>query len=102
MYQAPLSDLRFVLEELLEVGTLGRTHRYGDFASELIGQVLEEAARLAEQVLAPINPLGDRAGAAFRDGHVQMPAQFREAYRQFVEGGWTTLTAAPAHGGQGQ
>ncbi|HTT05891.1 MAG TPA: acyl-CoA dehydrogenase [Steroidobacteraceae bacterium] len=102
MYQAPLPDLRFVLEELLEVGSLGRLPRYGDFAVELLGQILEEAARFAEQVLAPINRLGDEVGASFQDGRVQMPAQFRAAYRQFVEGGWTTLSAAAEHGGQGQ
>ncbi|HEX4052546.1 MAG TPA: acyl-CoA dehydrogenase [Steroidobacteraceae bacterium] len=102
MYQAPLSDLRFVLEELLEVGSLGRSPRYSDFAIELLGQILEEAARFAEQVLAPINRLGDQVGASFRDGRVQMPEQFRVAYRQFVEGGWTTLTAGAEHGGQGQ
>ena len=73
MYQAPLPDLRFVLEELLEVGHLGRLPRYGDFAVELLGQILEEAARFAEQVLAPLNRLGDQVGASFRDGRVQMP-----------------------------
>ncbi|HWG75856.1 MAG TPA: acyl-CoA dehydrogenase [Steroidobacteraceae bacterium] len=102
MYQAPLPDLRFVLEELLEVGSLGRSSRYADFGVELLGQILEEAARFAQQVLAPINRLGDQVGASFRDGRVQMPAQFRDAYRQFVEGGWPTLTAATEHGGQGQ
>src|SRR6185312_4589879 len=102
MYQAPLPDLRFVLEELLEVGRLGRSPRYADFAVDLLNPILEEAGRFAEQVLAPINPLGDREGASFRDGHVHMPAEFREAYRRFVEGGWTTLSAAAEHGGQGQ
>jgi len=102
MYQAPLPDLRFVLEELLEVGRLGRSPRYAGFDVALLGQILEEAGRFAEQVLAPINHLGDQAGASFRDGQVHMPARFRAAYRQFVEGGWTTLTAATEHGGQGQ
>src|SRR6185312_12149323 len=102
MYQAPLPDLRFVLEELLEVGRLGRSPRYAGFDVALLGQILEEAGRFAEQVLAPINHLGDQAGASFRDGQVHMPARFRGAYRQFVEGGWTTLTAATEHGGQGQ
>jgi alkylation response protein AidB-like acyl-CoA dehydrogenase len=102
MYQAPIQDLRFVLEELLPVDSLGRTGRYAEFTRELIGAVLQEAARLAEQVLAPINRLGDRVGARFHDGQVQMPPEFRDAYRQFVEGGWTQLAAPPEHGGQGQ
>jgi alkylation response protein AidB-like acyl-CoA dehydrogenase len=102
MYQAPLQDLRFVLEELLDVGALGRTQRYADFDAGLIEAVLGQAARLAEQVLAPINRLGDRLGASFQDGQVRMPAEFRAAYRAFVEGGWTGLAAASADGGQGQ
>src|SRR5579871_3706643 len=102
MYQAPLPDLRFVLEELLDVGRLGLSQHYQEFSVELVAPVLEEAARLAEQVLAPINGLGDRVGASFHEGHVHLPTEFHEAYRQFVAGGWTQLSASPAHGGQGQ
>src|SRR5665213_3860858 len=100
MYQAPIKDLRFVLEELLGVASLGALPRYREFSGDLVAAVLEEAARFAEQVLAPINRLGDRTGARWHEGSVQMPAEFREAYRRFVEGGWTQLTAASAHGGQ--
>jgi 3-(methylsulfanyl)propanoyl-CoA dehydrogenase len=102
MYRAPLSDLRFVLEELLDAGALAALPRYREFSIELACAVLEEAARFAEQVLAPINRLGDRAGARFEDGHVHMPPEFRTAYRQFIEAGWPQMTAAVEHGGQGQ
>jgi alkylation response protein AidB-like acyl-CoA dehydrogenase len=102
MYRAPLSDLRFVLEQLLDAGTLGQLPRYRDFSIELASAVLEEAARFAEQVLAPINRLGDRIGARFENGHVHMPPQFREAYRQFVDAGWPQMAANVEHGGQGQ
>ena len=101
MYQAPIQDLRFVLEELLGVACLDSLPRYRDFSIDLAAAVLEEAARFAETVLAPINRLGDRTGARFADGAVEMPAAFREAYRRFVEGGWPQMTADPAHGGQG-
>ena len=102
MYRAPLTDLRFVLEELLGAASLGQLPAYRDFSTELAGSVLEEAARFAEQVLAPINRLGDRAGARFEDGCVRMPAEFRDAYRQFVEAGWPQMSPSVRHGGQGQ
>lgn len=102
MYRAPLSDLRFVLEELLDAGALAALPRYREFSIELASAVLEEAARFAEQVLAPINRLGDRVGARFEDGKVHMPPEFRAAYQQFAEAGWPQMTASVQHGGQGQ
>jgi alkylation response protein AidB-like acyl-CoA dehydrogenase len=101
MYRAPLKDLRFVLEQLLDVQQLAQLPRYSEFSSELAGSILEQAARFAEQVLAPINALGDRLGAQFSDGAVRMPPEFRSAYRQFVAAGWPQLSAASQEGGQG-
>jgi len=72
MYRAPLKDLRFVLEQLLEVQQLAQLPRYSEFSSELAGSILEQAGRFAEQVLAPINALGDRVGAQFSDGAVRI------------------------------
>ena len=101
MYQAPLKDLRFVLHELLRVQELSALPRYGEFSGELADSILEQAARFAEQVLAPINVLGDTQGARFVSGSVQMPAEFRSAYKQYVADGWPLLSTPPAHGGQG-
>ncbi len=101
MYQAPLRDLRFVLNELLQAQQLSQLRRYAEFSSELSDSVLEQAARFGEEVLAPINVLGDTHGAQHRDGRVQMPAEFREAYAKFVAAGWPQLTAPAERGGQG-
>jgi alkylation response protein AidB-like acyl-CoA dehydrogenase len=101
MYQAPIRDLRFVLDELLGVASLAALPRYHEFSSDLAVSVIDEAARFSQDVLAPINRLGDSAGASFRDGAVHMPEQFRTAYTQYIEGGWTQLGAAPQFGGQG-
>jgi len=101
MYQAPIKDLHFVLDELLGVESLAALPRYREFSSELAASVIEEAARFAQDVLAPINRFGDQLGAKFCDGVVQMPEAFRSAYRHYIEGGWTSLTAAPEFGGQG-
>ena len=101
MYRAPVRDLRFVLDELLGVASLAALPRYREFSGELAASVIEEAARFSQDVLGPINRLGDEVGASFRDGAIQMPQPFRDAYRQYIEGGWTQLTAAPEFGGQG-
>ncbi|MGA8707000.1 MAG: acyl-CoA dehydrogenase N-terminal domain-containing protein, partial [Steroidobacteraceae bacterium] len=63
MYQAPLKDLRFVLNELLQAQQLSQLPRYAEFSRELSDSILEEAARFGEEVLAPINVLGDTRGA---------------------------------------
>ena len=101
MYQAPVRDLRFVLDELLGVATLTALPRYQEFSSDLATSVIDEAARFAQDVLAPINRVGDSSGASFHDGAVQMPAGFRRAYQQYIEGGWTQLAAPVEFGGQG-
>jgi len=101
MYHAPLKDLRFVLGELLRVQQLATLPLYAEFTTELADSILEEAARFGEQVLAPINVLGDTRGAQYRDGGVHMPAEFISAYAQFVAAGWPQLSASTAQGGQG-
>jgi alkylation response protein AidB-like acyl-CoA dehydrogenase len=101
MYHAPLRDLRFVLNELLQAQQLSQLPRYAEFTTELADSILEEAARFGEEVLAPINVLGDTRGAQYRDGRVQMPEEFRAAYAQFVAAGWPQLSAPAEHGGQG-
>ena len=101
MYQAPVRELRFVLDELLGVGSLAALPRYQEFSSDLAASVIDEAARFAQDVLAPINRVGDSSGASFQDGVVRMPDGFRRAYQQYIEGGWTQLAAPPEFGGQG-
>ncbi len=101
MYQAPLNDLRFVLNELLRAPQLAELPRYAEFSAELSDSVLDEAARFGEQVLAPINALGDTRGAQYRDGGVHMPEEFRDAYAKFIAAGWPQLSAPADRGGQG-
>ena len=99
MYRAPVREMRFVLEELLGARSLGRFAELADYSDELAQSVLEEAARFAESVLDPLNRPGDTQGARWTaDGVVTAPG-FREAYRQFVEGGWPALGASPSSAG---
>jgi alkylation response protein AidB-like acyl-CoA dehydrogenase len=101
-YKAPLRDMRFVREELLDFpGLYASLPGFGDFPPDLINQVLEEAARFCEDVLAPLYRSGDEEGCTWTPEGVKTPAGFREAYRQYVDGGWATLSSAPEYGGQG-
>ncbi len=100
MYRAPLRDLRFVLDELLQSQALAQWPGLTDYSSEVGESILGEAARFAETVLDPLNRPGDKQGARWTpDGVVAAPG-FREAYRQFASGGWTQLGTDPEYGGQ--
>ena len=100
MYRAPLRELRFVLEELLDSGRLSACPEFADYSSELAESVLGEAGRFAETVLEPLNRPGDQQGARWTPDGVVTPPGFREAYEQFVAGGWPQLGANPEFGGQ--
>jgi 3-(methylthio)propanoyl-CoA dehydrogenase len=91
-YTAPLADMRLVLDA---VGGLDAE------ASEVADAVLGEAARFAENELAPLNRVGDEIGSVLENGVVRTPPGFRDAYRLFVEGGWNGIACPPEIGGQG-
>jgi acyl-CoA dehydrogenase len=100
MYRAPLADIAFVLHHLIGRRALAGCAGFDDYSEELAGTVLEEAARFAETVLEPLDRSGDREGAHWSEAGVTTPAGFRDAYRQFAEGGWTQLGASAEYGGQ--
>ncbi|VVP86196.1 3-methylmercaptopropionyl-CoA dehydrogenase [Pseudomonas fluorescens] len=99
-YQAPLRDMRFVLHELFDV--TGHCQQLDNgLDRETIDGVLEEAARFASEVIAPLNRNSDEQGCRLQDGEVTTPDGFRQAYKQFVEQGWASMTGPLAFGGQG-
>jgi len=100
-YVAPLKDMRFVLNELAGLAEIARLPGYEDASSDTVDAILEEAGRFSSGVLDPLNRPGDTEGAVLKDGAVTMPKGFKEAYRQFVEGGWSALPLEPEWGGQG-
>lgn len=102
-YKAPLDDLRFALYDVLGAEALFARLGHTDVNRELVDAVLDEAARFTETVLAPLNRVGDEIGCKYdkATGNVTPPPGFKQAFDQFVEGGWTGLTNAPEHGGQG-
>ena len=100
-YTAPLDDMRFVLDELCDLPALSELPGYQEATPELTGQILNEAAKLASQVWAPLNQPGDREGCRLENGVVRTPAGFAEAYRAYTDGGWNGLAIDRDHGGMG-
>jgi alkylation response protein AidB-like acyl-CoA dehydrogenase len=100
-YTAPLDDVRFVLNEVLEAGSLSGLPGYEEATPETVEGILEEGAKLCEKVLFPLNQSGDAQGCRFENGAVRTPDGFADAYRLFREGGWSGVCADPAYGGMG-
>ena len=100
-YAAPLKDMRFVLNELAGLGEVAKLPGYGDATPETVDAILEEASKFASEVLDPINYSGDQEGSNWKDGKVATPKGFKEAYRQYAEGGWGALPFEAEWGGQG-
>jgi hypothetical protein len=102
-YDAPLTDMRFVLFDLLQAEQVFARLGYADATRDVLDAVLEEGARFARDVLAPLNRVGDEVGCTLdaATGEVRTPPGFKEAYAQYVDGDWTGLVTATEHGGQG-
>ncbi len=100
-YRAPLQDMRFVLDHLAGREEIAALPGLEDASADLVTAILAEAARFASEVLAPLNPVGDREGCQLEDGRVLTPPGFAAAYARFVEGGWNGLAVDPQWGGQG-
>ena len=100
-YQAPLQQMRFTIEHLAGFDEVKALPDYETVDADTVEAVLEEAAKFASGVLAPINWLGDRQGVRVVDDAVQVPAEFTDAYAKFCEGGWPGISGNPDFGGQG-
>jgi len=100
IYHAPVKDLQFVLHQVLDVTTTG-IPGYDEMEPDFTAAVLEEAGKLARDVLAPLNQVGDREGCRLENGVVRTPKGFKAAYDQMKAGGWMGLDCDPDFGGQG-
>ncbi len=100
-YQAPVDDIVFALKTAAGLDDLLRRGLYAGLDAETIRAVIEEAGKFGAEVLAPLNAPGDKTGSKFSAGSVTTPPGFRDAYRQFAEGGWSSLPCAEEFGGQG-
>lgn len=101
-YKAPVRDMQFLLHEVLGFEDLQNFEAFSEVDRDLADAVIEQGAKFAEEVLAPLNIVGDHEGCKrHEDGSVTTPKGFKEAYKQMVENGWTGLSRDPEFGGQG-
>ena len=99
-YAAPVKDMQFLLHQVLNISDQD-INGYSDLDEGFTGAVLEEAGKIASEVLAPLNPVGDREGCVLENGVVRTPTGFKAAFDALRDGGWTALDCAPEYGGQG-
>ena len=100
-FAVPVAEQRFLLTHVAGIAELAAMPAYADATPDMVDAVLEGAAAFAEGAFAPLNRIGDTVGACRTETGVAMPDGYVAAYRDYVAGGWGTIDAAPAHGGQG-
>ena len=102
MYQAPLKDIQFLLNDVFQFDRFSNLAGFADASADVRDAVLGEAAKLSEELLHPLNAVGDREGCVrHEDGRVTTPRGFRDAFRHLGDGGWLGLSAPAEYGGQG-
>jgi alkylation response protein AidB-like acyl-CoA dehydrogenase len=102
VYNPPLRDIKFVMQEMLNVGDLTKYEKFSEADVETLDAILEQSAKFSSEVLTPLNAVGDHEGCTRNpDGSVTTPTGFKEAYQQVVEGGMMGLSESPEYGGLG-
>jgi len=102
IYKAPVEDVQFLLADVFQVGRYDNLPGFADASPDVVAAILGEAAKFCEQVLVPLNRVGDVEGCTRHDdGRVTTPTGFREAFKQYAEGGWMGISAPAEFGGQG-
>jgi len=100
-YSTPVKDIRFSLDHMAGFSALEKTGAFEDLSDDLVDAILEEMGKFCDQVIAPLNEPSDKQGSELVDGAVKTTPGFREAYAQYVEGGWGALAFPEEFGGQG-
>jgi len=100
-YKAPVRDIVFGYEVIDSYNVLNKISAFSDFSEDIVVPTMEECAKFSEEILAPINSIGDQQGATIKDGIVTMPEEFVDAYKKFAEAGWASISLPSDIGGGG-
>ncbi len=100
-YRAPITDMRFVLNHVVDLAHILSLEVYADIDDSLVSAILEESAKFTAEVLAPLNKVGDQVSSTCIEGEVSTPPGWKNAYQQFIDGGWNGLAFSSQIGGQG-
>ena len=100
-YTAPVKDMMFLFEKLRNNKNYNEIEKYKEVTPELVKDILEEAAKINQNIILPLAKLGDENPTVLENGIVRTPPGYKEAYTKFIEDGWTSLSCDPKYGGQG-
>ncbi len=101
IYTAPLEDMMFLFEKLRNNKNYNELEKYKEVTSDLVKDILEEAAKINQNLILPLAKAGDENPAILENGVVRTPPGYKEAYKKYIEDGWTSLSCDPKYGGQG-
>ncbi len=100
-YTAPVEDMMFLFEKLRDNQKYNELEKYKEVSSDLVKDILEEAAKINQNLILPLAKAGDENPAVLENGVVRTPPGYKEAYKKYIEDGWTSLSCDPKYGGQG-
>ena len=100
-YNAPIEDMLFLYDKLRDNKNYKEIDRYKEVTLDLVKDILEEAAKINQNLILPLAKAGDENPAVLENGVVRTPPGYKEAYKKFIEDGWTSLSCDPKYGGQG-
>ena len=100
-YSAPVEDMMFLFEKLRDNKNYNELEKYKEVSSELVKDILEEAAKINQNLILPLAKIGDENPAVLENGVVRTPPGYKEAYQKYIEDGWTSLSCDSKYGGQG-
>ena len=100
-YNAPVKDMMFLFEKLRDNKNYNELQKYKEVSPDLVKDILEEAAKINQNLILPLAKIGDENPAILENGVVRTPPGYKEAYQKYIEDGWTSLSCDPKYGGQG-
>ena len=101
IYTAPIDDMMFLFEKLRDNLHYNELEKYKEVNPDFAKDILEQAAKITENLILPLAKVGDETPATFENGVVRTPPGYKEAYKKFIEDGWVSLSCDPEYGGQG-
>ena len=101
IYSAPIKDMMFLYEKMRNNKNYNEIEKYKEVTIDLVQNILEEAAKINQNIILPLAKSGDENPTVLENGIVRTPPGYKEAYKKFIEDGWTSLSCDPKYGGQG-
>ena len=100
-YNAPVEEMMFLFDHLKDNKNYNEIEKYKEINSDLVKDILQQAAKINQEIILPLAEVGDKKPCVYENGIVRSPPGYKEAYKKFIADGWTSLSCDPKYGGQG-